>query len=137
MLVQKAPAVVSSSAPAPGLSAPVDVEAELVGLIASHGDDGVVGADQVAHGAADTCIGRIGLLPDAVINLEHIGGLFGQIQLPFTSRLRKTPSSMAFTGQTAVHCPQRVHLSLCHRICQGRSFTLSVEGVMGPFGNIC
>ncbi len=102
------------------------------------GDDGVVGADHVAHGAADAGIGRVGLLPDAVIGLRDCWPAASRKPTGGSiSRLRKTPSSMALTGQTAVQRPHRVHLSLSHRICQGRSLTLSEEGLMGLSGCIC
>ncbi len=42
------------------------------------GPDGVVGTDHVAHGAADTSVGRVGLLADAVKNGMFIFGLFHQ-----------------------------------------------------------
>ena len=58
---------VAPAAAAPGLAAAVDVEAQLVGLVGAHRADGVVGADQVAHGAADAGVGRVGLLAHAVV----------------------------------------------------------------------
>jgi hypothetical protein len=69
-LVQQASRVVSPSAAPAGHSARVDVESLLVGFIIVHRDDGLVGADESAHGAADTGVGGVRALIDPVIDAE-------------------------------------------------------------------
>jgi hypothetical protein len=53
------------------------VEFELVRLIAMHGHYGIIGAYQRAGGAANTGMGRVCKLTDAVIDLKNIGRLLG------------------------------------------------------------
>ncbi len=77
--VQQAAGIVAAPPPAARLSPPVDVHAQLVDFITVHGNDGIIGADHVAHGAPDAGIGRIGLLADAVIQAVFI---FGGLELP-------------------------------------------------------
>ncbi len=66
----------------------------------------------------------------SVISITLLVGFLGSPGKASTVRLRWTPSSMALTGQTDVQRPHRVQVFVSHSICQGRSLTLSVDGVM-------
>jgi hypothetical protein len=70
----------AAAAALPGRAPLVDVEAQLVLLVPVHRENGVIGADQVAHAAADAGVGRIGALADPVVDAEDVRGLFRQPQ---------------------------------------------------------
>jgi hypothetical protein len=71
---------------------------ELVRLIASCGRNGIIRADKGTHAAADTGVGRVGFLPNAVVDGKNIAGCFGQVQ----GRLDGT-----FTKDTQLHSTYR------------------------------
>jgi len=115
------------------------VKAQLVGLVGVHRPMALLGADHVAHGATDTTVGRVGFLTHTVVGRVGRPRRLHEADRRLDQALANTPSSMAFTGQTAVHFPQRVQVALSHRICQGRSLTLSELGVMvflAAYGNL-
>ena len=77
----------SASAATARDAALIDVEAELVRLIVVDRQDRVVGADHVAHAAADAGMGGIRPLADPVVNSIKIPRFFreskGDLQDPF------------------------------------------------------
>jgi hypothetical protein len=48
---------------------------ELVRLVTAQGDNGLIGTNEVAHGASHASISRVGLLANAVVDLKDVGWL--------------------------------------------------------------
>ena len=57
------------------------MEAELVRLVVVHRHDRVVGADHVAHPAADAGVGDVRPLADPVVDAEEVARFFRQADL--------------------------------------------------------
>ena len=79
-LIQHALGVVAAAAASAGLSATIVVEFQRGGCVFLYRADGVVGADHVAHAAADAGVCRIVALTDAVIDAGCALGLAVQTQ---------------------------------------------------------
>jgi hypothetical protein len=86
-LVEQAVRIVAASATGPGRAAAVVVELERGGFRTQARGDGIIRAHHVAHGAADTVVGRVRALADAVIDgkprLARFGQGFGGLENAF------------------------------------------------------
>jgi len=65
------------------------MKSELVCFVTSGRDDGIIGTDQIAHGATDACITRVCFLPDAVIYGEDIARAFRKVESGLNHPLAK------------------------------------------------
>jgi hypothetical protein len=63
--IQNTIANIATSASPARLSAAIRVKSELIGFITAAGKNRIIRTYQAAHGAPDTFVGRIGLLPNA------------------------------------------------------------------------
>ena len=89
--IQQTSATVSAAPSPAGLATPVHMEAELIHFIAFCRRNGIIGADQIAHGAPDAFVSRIGFLANAVIDLKFVCRLLGHIKVRMNLPFSKNP----------------------------------------------
>jgi hypothetical protein len=88
--IQNATANIATPASPARLSAAINVKSEFIGFITAAGKNRIIGAYQAAHGAPDTFVDRIGLLPNTVIILINHGWRFTEtVQGRFDDTLAK------------------------------------------------
>ena len=91
------------------------MKTQLVYLIAADRNNGIIGADKVAHPATHTRMFRIGALPNTMVNLENVTRFFLQAYgnvnepLPVNSKiygLHRAYSATPATEGTFIFVPQ-------------------------------